>query len=103
MAVSLAGVRAPMQEGPRQAKRTPARATGQAPSGPAGSQEVGCATVSYDERHGERRCPRRMARMPETTKATLKRPLTAEGMGALVQRPDWRVVKVADGAPDHWS
>ena len=36
-------------------------------------------------------------------KATLKRQLTAEVMGALIQRPDLRVVKVADGAPDNWS
>jgi hypothetical protein len=47
MAVALDGVMAPMQDGQRQAKRTHARATGKAPSGPAGYQEVGCATVSY--------------------------------------------------------
>jgi hypothetical protein len=103
VAVSLEGVMAPMKDGQRQAKRTHARATGKAPSGPAGYQEVGCATVSYYDRHGERLCTRRMARMPETTKAPLKRQLTAEVMGALVQRPDLRVVKVADGAPDNWS
>ncbi len=44
-----------------------------------------------------------MARMPEANKATLKSQLTAEVMGALLQRPDLRVVKVADGAPDNWS
>jgi hypothetical protein len=103
MAVSLDGVMAPMKDGQRQAKRTHARATGKAPSGPAGYQEVGCATVSYYDRHGERLCTRRMARMPETNKATLKSQLTAEVMGALIQRPDLRVVKVADGAPDNWS
>src|SRR5918912_168563 len=73
------------------------------PSGPAGYQEVGCATVSYYDRHGERLCTRRMARMPEPHKATLKRQLTAEVMEALIQRPDLQVVKVADGAPDKWS
>jgi hypothetical protein len=103
MAVSLDGVLAPMKDGQRQAKRTQARAQGKAPSGPAGYQEVGCATVSYYDRHGERLCTRRMARMPETNKATLKRQLTAEVMGALIQRPDLRVIKVADGAPDNWS
>ena len=41
--------------------------------------------------------------MPEMNKATLKSQLTAEVMGALIQRPDLRVVKVADGAPDNWS
>ena len=103
MAVSLDGVMAPMKDGQRQAKRTQARAVGKLPSGPAGYQEVGCATVSYYDRHGERLCTRRMARMPETNKTTLKSQLTAEVMGALVQRPDLRIVKVADGAPDNWS
>jgi hypothetical protein len=103
MAVSLDGVLAPMKDGQRHAKRTQARAQGKAPSGPAGYQEVGCATVSYDDCHGERLCTRRMARMPETNKVTVKRQLTAEVMGALIQRPDLQVVKVADGAPDNWS
>jgi hypothetical protein len=44
-----------------------------------------------------------MARMPEANKATLKKQLTAEVMGALSQRPELQVVKVADGAPDNWS
>jgi hypothetical protein len=103
MAVSLDGVMAPMKDGQRQAKRQQARAKGQSPSGPAGYQEVGCATVSYYDRQGERLCTRRMARMPEGNKATLKSQLTAEVMGALVRRPDLRVIKVADGAPDNWS
>src|ERR671936_1566449 len=103
MAVSLDGVMAPMKDGQRHAKRTPARTMGKAPSGPAGYQEVGCATVSYYDRNGVRLCTRRMARMPEANKATRKRQLTAEVMGALIQRPDLRVVKVADGAPDNWS
>ena len=50
MAVSLDGVMAPMQDGQRHAKRTQARAQGKAPSGPAGYQEVGGATVSYYDR-----------------------------------------------------
>ena len=103
MAVSLDGVMAPMKDGERHAKRQRARAQGQLPSGPAGYQEVGCATVSYYDRNGVRLCTRRMARMPEANKATLKRQLTAEVMGALIQRPHLRVVKVADGAPDNWS
>jgi len=103
MAVSLDGVMAPMKDGQRQAKRTQARTQGKSPSGPAGYQEVGCATVSYYDCHGERLCTRRMARMPETNKATLKRQLTAEVMEALIQRPDLWVVKVADGALDNWS
>jgi hypothetical protein len=53
MAVSRDGVMAPMKDGARQAKRTQAVAAGKTPSGPAGSQEVGCATVSYDDRAGQ--------------------------------------------------
>jgi hypothetical protein len=87
----------------RRSKRQDAVSKGKSPSGPAGYQEVGCATVSYSDRLGERLVTRRMARMPETNKATLKSPLTAEVMGALRQRPDLRVVKVADGTADNWT
>lgn len=44
-----------------------------------------------------------MARMPEPNHATLQQQLTAAVMGALRQRPDWGVVKVAAGAPDNGS
>jgi hypothetical protein len=103
MAVSLDGVMAPMKDGKRQAKRQDALLKGKAPSGPAGYQEVGCATVSYYDRLGERLLTHRMARMPETTKATLKKQLSAEVMGALRQRPDLQVVQVADGTADNWT
>ena len=103
MAVSLDGVMAPMKDGKRQAKRQQAVRKGKSPSGPCGYQEVGCATVSYYGRFGERLLTRRMARMPERKKVTLKKQLTQELIGALCQRPDLRVVKVADGAPDNWS
>lgn len=45
MAVSLDGVMAPMKAGERHAKRTPAVAVGQTPSGPAGYQAGGRAPV----------------------------------------------------------
>jgi hypothetical protein len=102
-AVSLDGVLVPMKDGARPAKRAQAMAQGKSPSGPAGYQEVGCATVSYYAQDGTRLGTRRMARMPETNKHTLKAQLTAEVMGVLGQRPDLRVVQLADGAPDHWS
>ena len=101
--VSLDGVMAPMKDGDRQGKRERAKAQGKSPSGPAGYQEVGCGTISYYDRDGERLMTRRMARMPESHKATLKTQLTAEVMGALIQRPDLKVVKLADGAADNWS
>src|SRR5215510_9980023 len=103
MAVSLDGVMAPMKDGERHTKRTQAVTAGKTPSGPAGYQEVGCATVSYYDRAGNRLLTRRMARMPQTNKRTLKSQLTAEVMGALTQQPALRVVKVADGAGDNWS
>jgi hypothetical protein len=101
--VSLDGVMAPMKDGDRQGKREQAQAQGKSPRGPAGYQEVGCGTISYYDRDGERLVTRRMARMPEPHKATLKDQLTAEVMGALIQRPDLRVVKLADGTTDNWS
>jgi hypothetical protein len=103
MGVSLDGVMVPMKDGDRQGKRERAKAKGKSPSGPAGYQEVGCGTLSYYDRDGERLSTRRMARMPETHKATLKDQLTAEIMSALIERPDLRVVKLADGATDNWS
>ena len=90
-----------MHDGQRHATRPQARAQGKAPSGPAGSQEVGCATRSSDDRHGKRRCPRRLARRPETKQAPRKGPRTAAVRGAWRQRPDVRGVTVAEGAPDH--
>jgi len=59
--------------------------------------------VSYYDRAGNRLLTRRMARMPETNKRTLKSQLTAEVMGALTQQPALRIVKVADGAGDNWG
>lgn len=103
MAVSLDGVMAPMKDGKRRAKRQAAVRKGKSPSGPSGYQEVGCATVSYYDRFGARLLTRRMARMPEHKKVTLKKQLSQEVIGALCQRPDLRVVKVADGAADNWS
>jgi hypothetical protein len=103
LAVSLDGVMTPMKDGERHAKRAQAVAQGKSPSGPAGYQEVGCATVSYYDQEGTRLVTRRMARMPEANKHTLKSQLTAEVMGALIKRPDLRMVKLADGAPDNWS
>lgn len=101
--VSLDGVMVPMKDGNRQGKREQAKAQGKTPSGPSGYQEVGCGTLSYYDRDGERLATRRMARMPESHKVTLKSQLTAEVMSALIERPDLKVIKLADGAPDNWT
>ena len=103
LAVSLDGVMAPMRDGARQEKRTLARAAGRATKGPAGYREVGCGTVSCYDAAGERLSTLRCGRMPEAGKATLKEMLGAEVEAALDQRPDLRVVKLADAARDNWS
>jgi hypothetical protein len=101
--ISLDGVMVPMKDGDRKGKRERAKAKGKSPSGPSGYQEVGCGTISFYDRHGERLLTHRMGRMPEPHKATLKSQLTAEVMAALIDRPGLKVVKLADGAPDNWT
>ena len=76
---------------------------GRRPTGPAGYQEAGCATLSFYDAEGERLDTRYLGRMPEPKKATLKTMLSAELDAALGRRPDLCVVKVADGARDNWS
>ena len=103
VAVSLDGVMVPMKDGARTAKRAQARAAGRRTKGPAGYQEVGCASVSFYDDEGERLDTVRFARMPEAKKVTLKSMLAAELEAVLEQRPDLTVVKVADGAKDNWT
>ena len=54
VAVSLDGVLVPMKDDQRAAKRARAQAEGKAACGPAGFQEVGCATLSLYDADGER-------------------------------------------------
>ncbi len=103
MGVSLDGVMVPMKDGAREAKRSRTRAAGKQTKGPAGYQEVGCATLSFYDRDGERLDTLRFARMPEAKKATLKSVITAEVQSALAQRPELTVIKIADGARDNWT
>ena len=65
--------------------------------GPAGYREVGCATLSFCDAEGEMLGAIRMARTPEPKKRTLKASLAAELFAVLRQRPDLKIVKVADG------
>jgi len=103
VAVSLDGVMVPMKDGKREEKRASARAIGKGERGPAGYQEVGCATLSVYDTEGERLHTIRLARMPEPTKATVKNSLTDELAAVLEKRPDLKVVKLADGAKDNWE
>jgi hypothetical protein len=103
VAASLDGVMVPMKDGKREEKRARARTKGKLERGPAGYQEVGCATLSLYDADGERLKTIRMARMPEPKKATVKTILAAELTAVLAQRPDLAVVKLADGAKDNWE
>ena len=64
LALSLDGVMTPMKDGSRSAKREAALADGKRTKGPAGYQEVGCATLSFYDAEGARLSTLRMARMP---------------------------------------
>jgi hypothetical protein len=103
VAVSLDGVMAPMKDGQRKQKRARAREEGKETRGPAGHEEVGCATLTLYDRDGERLQTVRMARMPETKKATLKQTLADELDAVRGARPDLQIVKLADGAKDNWT
>lgn len=102
VAVSLDGVMTPMKDASRSAKRQATFAQGKHRQGPAGYQETGCATLSFYTTEGERLSSVRLARMPEAKKATLKTMLAEELSAVLHQRPDLRLVKLADGAKDNW-
>ena len=103
VSVSLDGVMAPMKDGERQAARASQRADGKRTKGPAGYREVGCATLSFHDAEGERLSTVRMARMPESKKATLKSMLSAELDGVVTRHPELTLVKLADGAKDNWT
>ena len=103
VAVSLDGVMTPMKDGERLRTRARQRADGKRTKGPAGYREVGCGTLSVYDADGERLTTVRMARMPESKKATLKSMLSAELSHVLDAHPDLTLVKLADGAKDNWT
>lgn len=103
IAVSLDGVLAPMKDGGAQEKRGKTAEEGRLTRGPAGYREVGCGTISFCDAEGDMIAAVRMARMPETKKATLKSTLHADVTAVLAERPDLRLVKLADGAADNWT
>lgn len=103
IAVSLDGVMAPMADGGAIDKRADTAAQGKQTKGPAGYREVGCGTVSFYDEDGELLRAVRLGRMPEPGKKTLKTMLVTELGHALVQRPNLRLVGLADGAKDNWT
>jgi len=103
VAVSLDGVLAPMRDGNAQEKLQKTAEQGRLTRGPSGYREVGCGAISFCDAQGEMISAVRMGRMPEPHKATLKRTLLADVTAALAERPDLRIVKLADGANDNWA
>ena len=104
IAVSLDGVLAPIDGGNRPTDvRAQAASEGRLSKGPAGYREVGCATVSFCDEKGDLLGAIRIARAPETKKATLKKMLSAEVSAVLHARPELKLVKIADGANDNWD
>jgi hypothetical protein len=104
IAVSLDGVLAPI-DGANSAPEVRAKAAseGWVSKGPAGYREASCATVSFCDEKGDLLGAIRMARAPETKKATLKQMLSAEVSAILARSPGLKLVKVADGAADNWA
>jgi hypothetical protein len=103
VAVSLDGVLVPMKDGGAAQKREQTAEQGQLTRGPAGYREVGVGTLSFCDANGEMLSAIRIGRMPEHKKATLKRTLGAELSAILAQRPELKLVKLADGANDNWT
>jgi hypothetical protein len=104
IAVSLDGVLAPIDGGHSPTEvRSRAASEGRLCKGPAGYREVGCATVSFCDDKGDLLGAIRMARAPESKKATLKDMLAAEVAAIVDARPELKIVKVADGAADNWE
>ncbi len=103
VAVSLDGVLVAMKDGRSREKRAATRAKGILAKGPAGYNEASCGTLTFYDALGEVLHTRRLARMPESGKVTLKASLTLDLARALAQRPDLRVVTIADGANDNWT
>jgi len=103
VAVSLDGVMVPMKDGERDKKRAKAAAAGKRTRGPAGNREVGCGTLTLYDEEGEPLVTRRMGRMPESKKVTLKEMLRRELSSVLEKGPDLKLVKAADGAKDNWT
>ena len=102
VAVSLDGVMTPMKDALRSMKREMTFAEGKRKKGPAGYQEVGCATLSFYDPAGTRLSSVQFSRMPEAKKATLKSILEKDLAAVLARRPSLQLVKVADGAQDNW-
>jgi hypothetical protein len=104
IAISLDGVLAPIDGANSRADvRAQAAEEGRVSKGPAGYREASCATLSFCDAKGDLLGALRMARAPETKKATLKKMLVDEVSAVVRAHPELKVMKVADGALDNWD
>jgi len=101
LAISLDGVHLPMKDSPQQRQAQGQKNEEEKKS--TGYHEAGCASLSYYDADGERISTIRFGRMPERKKVTLKAMLAAETALILAQKPNLRLVKIADGAKDNWA
>lgn len=109
LAISLDGVHVPMKDSPQE-KEAKAKAKGEGQKNEGEEEEnrttyheAGCASLAYYDADGERISTIRFGRMPEHKKVALKAMLAAETASILAQKPNLRLVKVADGANDNWA
>ena len=104
IAISLDGVLAPIDGGNSPTEvRAQAAEEGRLSKGPAGYREASCATLSFCDAKGDLLGAVRMARAPETKKATLKKMLADEVSAVVRAHPELKIMKVADGALDNWD
>lgn len=101
--VSIDGVMVKLQSRNREAGRERARKRGRKAGGPIGSSEASVGAISFYDREGTRLLTRRLARMPEPNKETLKAQLAAEVAEVRRRRPELVLVATGDGAPNNWS
>jgi hypothetical protein len=88
-----------MKNGEAVKKRARAAVEGKIAKGPAGYREIGCAVLGFCDEDGKLISAVRLAKMPEAHKASLKELLRVELDMAMLLRPDLRLVKAADTAP----
>lgn len=66
-------------------------------------KEASCGTISFFDALGERLSTIQYGRMPEHKKTTLKTILRKHTEAILQQRPELKLVHLADGAQDNWT
>ena len=65
-------------------------------------REASCAAINFYDEEGERLKTIRFGRMPEAGKKTLKNQLQQSISTILSQKPELKLIKIADGAADNW-